>query len=201
MASLAVLPVHDPRTGNQHAILPNASNMSLALPDDLSFERWQAIGRELFARERVTQWWIGDWWAFGEHRYGERAKAAASGIWGLAFGTLRNLGSVARSFETSRRRDVLPFSHHAEVASLPPAEADALLDRATAEAMSARDVRKFATERKLALGIVRPRDEAEPDPEHSELVSICRAWNYARRSVREEFIELARESDFGVIDA
>jgi hypothetical protein len=29
----------------------------------------------------------------------------------------------------SRRRDVLSFSHHAEVAGRPPAEADALLDQ------------------------------------------------------------------------
>jgi hypothetical protein len=28
----------------------------------------------------------------------------------------------------SRRRDVLSFTHHAEVAALPPADADALLD-------------------------------------------------------------------------
>jgi len=31
-----------------------------------------------------------------------------------------NLGAVCRRFETSRRRDVLSFSHHAEVAYLPP---------------------------------------------------------------------------------
>ena len=35
---------------------------------------------------------------------------------------------VARAFETSRRRDVLSFSHHREVASLSPADADQLLD-------------------------------------------------------------------------
>jgi hypothetical protein len=35
---------------------------------------------------------------------------------------------VCRKFETSRRREVLSFQHHREVASLPPAEADALLD-------------------------------------------------------------------------
>jgi len=32
----------------------------------------------------------------------------------------------------SRRREVLSFKHHAEVAALPPAEADVLLDRAEA---------------------------------------------------------------------
>jgi hypothetical protein len=32
----------------------------------------------------------------------------------------------------SRRQEVLSFKHHAEVAALPPAEADVLLDRAEA---------------------------------------------------------------------
>jgi hypothetical protein len=37
---------------------------------------------------------------------------------------------VASRFELSRRRDNLSFSHHREVAALPPEEADDLLDRA-----------------------------------------------------------------------
>jgi hypothetical protein len=35
---------------------------------------------------------------------------------------------VARAFETSRRRDVLAFSHHREVALLSPEDADRWLD-------------------------------------------------------------------------
>jgi len=35
---------------------------------------------------------------------------------------------VAKAFGTSRRREVLSFNHHEEVAALPPDEADALLD-------------------------------------------------------------------------
>jgi hypothetical protein len=51
---------------------------------------------------------------------------------GPKFQTCANAASVARAFETSRRREVLSFKHHAEVASLPPAEADELLDWAEA---------------------------------------------------------------------
>src|SRR5215472_3499027 len=36
--------------------------------------------------------------------------------------------TVARAFETSRRRDVLSFSHHREVALLTPEDADRWLD-------------------------------------------------------------------------
>jgi N6-adenosine-specific RNA methylase IME4 len=41
-----------------------------------------------------------------------------------------NAASVCRAFETSRRREVLPFTHHAEVAGLAIAEQDRLLDDA-----------------------------------------------------------------------
>ena len=33
-------------------------------------------------------------------------------------------GTVARKFQTSRRREFLSFKHHREVAALPPATAD-----------------------------------------------------------------------------
>jgi hypothetical protein len=46
---------------------------------------------------------------------------------GPAYQTCMNAAGVCRAFETSRRREDLSFQHHAEVASLAPAEADALL--------------------------------------------------------------------------
>ncbi|WP_260482368.1 hypothetical protein [Sphingomicrobium flavum] len=66
-----------------------------------------------------------------QHRYGDRAKVAAEGIFKLSFKSLMMYGSVARQFETSRRLDALTFAHHAEVAPLPPEQADELLDRTT----------------------------------------------------------------------
>jgi hypothetical protein len=44
------------------------------------------------------------------------------------FQTCMNTGSVCKAFSTSRRREVLSFRHHEVVASLPPEQADALLD-------------------------------------------------------------------------
>jgi hypothetical protein len=61
--------------------------------------------------------------------------AAAHGIFGRGFQTLMNAASVCRSFETSRRREALTFTHHLEVAALPPKEADMLLDKAEAESL------------------------------------------------------------------
>ncbi len=47
---------------------------------------------------------------------------------GPAYESCRAAARVARDFETSRRRDLLSFQHHRELAALPPDEAEALLD-------------------------------------------------------------------------
>jgi hypothetical protein len=102
---------------------------SLELSPDLSVEDWIGIGRVLGTIERAAPWWIGDWWQHAEHRYGERkAIAEAVGWSGPAYQTCMNLGWVCGRFETSRRREVLSFGHHGEVAGLHPQEADVLLD-------------------------------------------------------------------------
>jgi hypothetical protein len=116
--------------------------LALELPELTSFDEWVAIGRRLCLGSQALNWHIGDWWAFGDHRYGGRARAAAEGIFGLEFGTLANLASVARRFESSRRHEVLSFKHHVEVASLPPAQADELLLKAERERISANFLRR-----------------------------------------------------------
>jgi hypothetical protein len=74
-------------------------------------------------------WWLGDWWAFGEARYGERKAIVDAEDWeGPAYQTCVNASNIAKRFEHNRRRLDLTFNHHAEVAALPPDEADALLD-------------------------------------------------------------------------
>lgn len=120
------------------------NSLGMDLPQEQSFEEWYATGQSLARGQKALNWWIGDWWAAGSHRYGQRAAAAAQGLFGVEFGALSNMASVCRSFETSRRREVLTFSHHAEVASLPPEKADQLLDQAIREGWSTRDIRAAA---------------------------------------------------------
>ena len=47
---------------------------------------------------------------------------------GPSYQTCMNVAVVCKAFETYRRREVLSFTHHAEVAALHPNEADPLLD-------------------------------------------------------------------------
>jgi N6-adenosine-specific RNA methylase IME4 len=119
-------------------IVPIGSNLGLRgrvfqtgweLPADLSETDWQAAGEVLGKVERSVSWWIGDWWAYGEATYGDRKAIIDADDWqGPAFQTAANAATVCRMFETSRRREILSFSHHAEVAGLAAAAADRWLD-------------------------------------------------------------------------
>ena len=64
-----------------------------------------------------------------EAAFGERKAIVENEDWdGPDFQTCANAAAVSRKVETSRRRDVLTFNHHAEVAGVLPSEADALLE-------------------------------------------------------------------------
>ena len=112
------------------------------LPKDLSLDDWLRCGQALQEVDASVQFWIGDWWAYGTHAYGERAKAAAEGLLGeRAFSTLMDYGSVARNVETSLRNEVVSFNHHRAVAPLEPADQKRWLDRAAKDDLSVSDLR------------------------------------------------------------
>src|SRR3954451_8501715 len=79
--------------------------VSLDLPEGLAFNAWAGLGERLAAVERSAAWWLGDWWAYGEHRYGDRKalvdRLRASGRDFPSFEVCRNYGSVARAVEAS----------------------------------------------------------------------------------------------------
>jgi hypothetical protein len=111
------------------AILAKSPPLGLEIPKDITFEHWLAVGKHLALADHALAWRIGDWWIYGEHRHGDRIAVLRTKAWsGPSFGACRNYATVARAFETSRRRDALSFGHHREVASLSPEDADRLLD-------------------------------------------------------------------------
>jgi hypothetical protein len=172
--------------------------LALKLPKDQTFEEWMELGRNLAAANKTLNWWIGDWWAAGTHRYGARAQAAAEGIFGREFQSLMDMASVCRAFPTSRRREALSFTHHREVASLPPAKADALLDKAERDNWSVRDIRAEANAIRNAAN--KASSSTGPiDPEEIEWSCLVAAWNRARVAVRERFLE-AREGTSAIFD-
>ncbi len=114
----------------------------LALPEGLSFDEWQAIGERLRVASAACLWWVGDWLAFGERRYGEAyAQALDDTEW--EYETLRAAKWVAEKIESVRRR-TLSWSHHKEVAALEAGDQDRLLDQAVAENWTRSELRAAA---------------------------------------------------------
>jgi len=111
------------------------------LPADLSAEQWLDVGAALGRVRGSVMWWVGDWWAYGEHKYGERAAIVQDENWvGPAYQTCKNAATICRAFEKSRRRD-LSFKAHAEIAPLPVEEQEHLLEWAEGGAHPTRTIR------------------------------------------------------------
>lgn len=115
---------------------------SFDLPNSLTADQWLEAGRALGRVHSLTMWWLGHWWAYGEHRYGDRRALVEADDWeGPRFQTCANAALVCRAFETSRRREVVSFTAHSEVAVLPPEWQDKVLDAAAKEGHSTREIR------------------------------------------------------------
>lgn len=115
--------------------------LGLRLTDaNLSYERYEALGRWLGAVRDMTAWAIGDWLLFGEGLYGERAAQAVE-VTGRSKSTLTNYARVAGRVAPPRRRVELSWSHHEAVAALPPDEQIKWLSKAVDEQLSVEEFR------------------------------------------------------------
>jgi hypothetical protein len=120
---------------------------------DMPFDQWVEVGRQLLRAGRAWQFWLGDWILYGEKHHGEMYDDAVD-ITGYDRTTLRNIVVVCRAVEMSRRRDDLTFTHHVEVAPLPPAEQDAWLTRAAEEKWPASKLRAARAEARSLAPVV-----------------------------------------------
>lgn len=126
------------------------THTGLIFTDNTPVEVWASVVTRLLTQHKRIEWAIADAINFGSRRYGE-VYAQWIEQTQLAKKTLANIAWVGRSIESSRRREDVDFSYHAEVASLPPQEQDALLDAAVEQGMTRYDLRSAARERKQAL--------------------------------------------------
>jgi hypothetical protein len=108
---------------------------------ELPYEQWLRTGSRLGLAGRSAAWWIGDWVHYGTARFGQKYAAAAR-VTGYDRQTLMNMVYVANRFESSRRRENLSWSHHAELAALEVPSQELWLERAIIERLSVRDLRE-----------------------------------------------------------
>lgn len=161
-------------------------SLCVAVERSLSIAEWSEVGRRLGRIGNAALWWVGDWFSIGEKTYGSTYSEAMA-ITGLAYSTLANLASVAQAVGSSRRRELLSFAHHAEVASLSPAAQEEWLERAVSEGMTRetlrsriRDLRETSSLPTLPFQF---RLAAEPDR--------AQRWKAAAESQGLEFVEWA----------
>jgi hypothetical protein len=63
------------------AILAKSPSLGLTIPEDTSFQHWLAVGKHLALADNALAWRVGDWWIYGEHRYGDALRGwSGSGL-------------------------------------------------------------------------------------------------------------------------
>lgn len=147
--------------------------VSLTIPKGMPFERWEQLGIFLRAAGQGVQFWIGDWIRYGEHEYGEKYSQAIEET-GRQLSTLQGYVYVAEHVDPCRRRqlDVVDFSTHAEVASLPPEQQEEILAKAEADprSMTVKKVRREVHKIKRQTGKKKSEIELLQTPEVQEFL-------------------------------
>jgi N6-adenosine-specific RNA methylase IME4 len=134
------------------------SRVALNLPDGIPFEAWASVGEALCTVEASIQWWIGDWWAYGERRYGKRKEISdllrEQGRKIPGFQALMNFGWVAKRFEPSTRVEAVSWSVHRALAAVDdPVERGDLLSEAEIKGWTERKAKAEVSQRKVARDI------------------------------------------------
>jgi len=147
------------------------TRVGLQLQPGQEYDDWLEIGEKLMLADQAVQWAIGDWWAYGIHSYGERAAAAIDPKSGEnRLQRFMNYAWVARSIDTSRRKEVLSWSSHEAVAALDPDIQDSILDRAIQNGWGSREIRAAAKEYKARIaGGNKPKLSAQTPDEDAEI--------------------------------
>jgi hypothetical protein len=149
------------------------------------YQLWSHLGARLGVYANGMPWWLGDWLAFGQMKYGRRYRDAIVTT-GLEYQTLRNYAAVARRFEPSRRRDDVSFQHHAELCALPDEDQDQWLEQAAAHAWSRNELR-----RRVRPELPCKTSETTVVVRFSVGVERPRRWREAAAVGRESFDEWA----------
>jgi hypothetical protein len=84
-----------------------------------TFEEWQAHGKALQQCSGAALWWVGDWFVYGENRFGEEAYQA---VGDYEPETVRKAVWVSSRVPLRHRTPLLSWKHHDAVASQEPAD-------------------------------------------------------------------------------
>lgn len=124
------------------------SKTSLVFKRDVNQDEWKHVFNSLKLIEGCVQFWIGDCLKYREQKWGMYDDVAEET--GYADRTLRLAKETSERIESGRRLPDLTFSHHVEVAPLPPEKQEIFLKKAVDEKLTVRELRKEIQQDKFA---------------------------------------------------
>ncbi len=123
------------------------STTNLSFKRDVSKEEWMDVFKALKQVEGCVQFWIGDCLAYRQQKWGMYDDIAEE--IGYSKETLKQYKTISEAIEPCTRVHDLGYSHHREVAALPPEKQELFLNMAVDEGLSVRELRaKIRNERK-----------------------------------------------------
>jgi hypothetical protein len=111
------------------------SPTGLKIDDWVSFEEWMQAGVALQIAGKAIQWYLGDWLAHGQGKWGEKYAQVvdAHDKTGIPINTLRDYQYVAERVPIAVRTANVDWSTHREVAELEPERQKAVLKKAASD--------------------------------------------------------------------
>jgi N6-adenosine-specific RNA methylase IME4 len=126
---------------------------SLVFKRDVTQDEWKHVFNSLKLIEGCVQFWIGDCLKYREQKWGMYDDVAEE--IGISKESLRHYKDVAEKIESGNRLPELTYTHHLQVASLPPEKQELFLKKAVDENLTVRElrqeIRKEQREEKQAL--------------------------------------------------
>ncbi len=90
--------------------------VGIEIDDWVDQRTWYEFGKLLQQMDYAWEWMVGDWLAFGDHRYGDHVYQAAARLLGKSPRTWEDYAYIARNVGISERSESLPILSHKPVA-------------------------------------------------------------------------------------
>lgn len=113
---------------------------NLKFKREVTLDEWKLVFGSLKKIEGCVQFWIGDALAYRSQRWGMYDDVVEET--GMDKDALRKYKTVSQQIESGTRVPDLSWTHHREVASLPPEKQEKFLKKAVEEKLSVRDLRE-----------------------------------------------------------
>ena len=151
---------------------------ALIISDTITLPEWKDLGQALKQVEGCVQFWIGDWARYGDKRgftgkYTDpKVYDELESITGLKRKTIQQYKWVAEQTSSNRLED-MSFTHHIEVAKLPPEKQEQYLKKASEQKLSVRDLREQIREDSVTF-----TENIEIPNDKYDLVYADPPWQY-----------------------